>query len=174
MTDQPARLDEDDDRDVALPEDLRGAFGVVAARHRGDPSAAALRAADAGALAPPDQDAVAAHLASSRWSQAIVRGANAATAEAALDDESAARLLVRVRRDAAESSVVPMRPPSSRRAAIYSVIGIAAAAVIGFTVIMRREAAVPVAPGPATAAAESSLRRPRPRSTWRSRRRRSS
>jgi hypothetical protein len=145
-----------DDRDDALPDDLRAAFDAVKARHQRDPSAAVLRAAGATALPAPEQDVVSGQLASSRWSQAVVRGADAATSESTLDEESVERLLARVHRDAADRPVSPAAPPRARSRFFYPAIGIAAAALIGVTVVMQRRAPSPITPEPAAVAPAAS------------------
>lgn len=149
-----------DDRDVDLPDDLRTAFDAVAARHRGEPTVAALRAAEAGALPAPDQDLVAAHLAASRWSQTIVGSVDAAGAEATLDPESEDRLLARIRRDADGAKAVVMRPARFRPQVVIPAIGLAAAAVIAFTVVLQRESPSPVAPAVSPATTQPSAAAP--------------
>lgn len=77
---------------------------AVRRRHATDPSLELLSTARAGALPDPWQARVEAQLASSRWSRALVEGAE--LPDTPLDAVAAARILRRVR---ADSTAVPVR-----------------------------------------------------------------
>ncbi len=148
------RRDAFDEQDDALPGDLRAQFDELAARHRADPPSDVLRAADAEALPPPAQASLAAGLAASRWQQGVVRSTTAASEEAALDPDSADRLLARIRREVEAHDV-------ARRAAIrwrvFGVIGFAAALVILTTAVVVRRPAPQQVPEEARALPSSAV-----------------
>jgi hypothetical protein len=129
-----------DDRDEAWPDELRAELDALGARHRADPPSAVLRAADADALPPDAQARLAAGLAASRWQQAIVRGAVDAGEQAGVDEDTAARILARVRREAG----VDARP--ARRAIWWGLAGLAAAIALLVVKIAVRSPAVSAPP----------------------------
>jgi len=137
------------------------AIDALRARHQGDPSLALLRAADADALPAPLGVELKARLATDRWAQAMVRGADAATDEAALDEVGVERVWQRIRRESSPAAVVA--PLARRRVVTYFTVAAAAAAVVVATVWSTRRAAVPASSGataiatPAAAAAPAAL-----------------
>jgi TolA-binding protein len=145
-----------DDRDEAWPDELRAELDALGARHRADPASAVLRAAAADALPPELQAPVAAGLAASRWQQTIVRGAIEAGEQAGVDEETAARMLARVRRegdaggDAARGVPADERP--ARRAIGWGLVGVAAAIAL---LVVRIALRSPVTPAPPVSSSSS-------------------
>jgi hypothetical protein len=118
-----------EERDALEPleEELR----ALRTRHASDPPLDRLRAAGADALPPDLQASTAEHLAESRWSRALVDGANAGSGDLSVDDE--ARLLERIRRDGRSG-----RAPRAFRPLVWSsLLAAGAAAVIGVVIVER-------------------------------------
>jgi TolA-binding protein len=145
-----------DDRDEAWPDDLRAELDALGARHRADPSSAVLRAADTDALPPEAQARVAAGLAASRWQQTIVRGAVEAGEQADVDDETAARILARVRREGDARGVpAPAGPRPAVRAIWWGLAGVAAAVALLIVKTAVRHPATSAPPASSGAASSS-------------------
>jgi hypothetical protein len=96
-----SRDDWDDEEREALAPVARE-LAAMRARHAGDPPLDLLRAAGADALPEALQGPTRAHLESSAWSRALVDGAD--TADSALDDAAAERLLARTKVAAAQET----------------------------------------------------------------------
>jgi hypothetical protein len=136
------RPDDFDEHDESLPPELETELERFAARHRGDPSFAVLRAAEADALTQEVSASVANGIAASRWQQSIVRGGTSAAEDADMDEVASARLLARIHRDAAARDAGARR---TKRGAALALAGVAAAAVLAVTTMIVRRDAVPSA-----------------------------
>ena len=126
-----------EERDALQPleEELR----ALRTRHASDPPLDRLRAAGVDALPPDLQAATAEHLVESRWSQALVDGANAGSGDLSADDE--ARLLERIRRDRRSG-----RARRAFRPLVWSSLLAAAAAAVIAVVMVERSRPAPVGP----------------------------
>ena len=126
-----------EERDALEPleEELR----ALRTRHASDPPLDRLRAAGVDALPPDLQASTAEHLAESRWSRALVDGANAGSGDLSVDDE--ARLLERIRRDGRSR-----RAPRAFRPWVWSSLLAASAATVIAVVMVERSRPAPVGP----------------------------
>lgn len=122
---------DEDERDAL--ESLGDELQQLQDRHANDPSFDVLRAATAGALPAELQRAAAAHLEESRWSRALVEGANAGSG--GLDPADQARLLARVQRDTpSRTGLRRLRPRVWTSLLAAAAVGLAAFAIVQRTV----------------------------------------
>jgi hypothetical protein len=78
---------------------LDSELAVLRARHAHDPAVELLLAARAGVLPEGLQERMERHLAASRWSRTLVAGFDDDQVSVELDEDQAARLLARIKRD---------------------------------------------------------------------------
>jgi hypothetical protein len=126
-----------EERDAVAP--LENELLALRDQHASDPPLDRLRAASADALPADLQGSTSAHLVESRWSRALVEGANAGSGDLSVDDE--ARLFERIRRDAGVA-----RAPRLFRPRVWApLLAVAAMAAIA-VVILERSKPTAVAP----------------------------
>lgn len=128
MNKRPSDWDEDEREAL---ESLGDELQQLQARHANDPSFDVLRAATAGALPADLQRSTAAHLERSRWSRALVEGANAGSG--GLDPDDEARLLARVHRDTSSRT----RGRLFRPRVWTSLLAAAAVGLAAFAIVQR-------------------------------------
>jgi hypothetical protein len=108
-------------------------------RHAGDPPLERLRAAKADALPADLQASTTGHLSGSRWSRVLVEDAEACSS--GLDPDQEARLLDRIRREAASETRWRFLRPR-----VLSSLAAAAAVVVIAVAIVQRSRELPTAP----------------------------
>lgn len=112
-------------------EPFEGELRALRDRHAGDPPIEVLQAAHADALPPDLQASTLAHLESSRWSRALVDGANDAGGELSAADQ--ARLLERITR---ESRAGQQRPGVQPRI-WWAMLATGSLAAVAFVMVQR-------------------------------------
>jgi hypothetical protein len=136
-----------EERDALAP--LEDELLALRERHASDPPLDRLRAASADALPADLQASTSAHLVESRWSRALVEGANTGSGDLSVDDE--ARLFERIRRDAGLA-----RAPRLFRPRVWApLLAVAAMAAIAVVIVERSQptAVAPAARGASGTAA---------------------